>query len=252
VTLGGAIFAGRVAVVTGGGSGLGRTVALKLAEHGAAVAVDYVRSEQSAQEVVGAIEAAGGRAVAVQADVSDPEAMVAMAQAVEDLLGPVELLVASAAVTEYVPFSEVERLTASMWERILGVNLVGAFLSVQALAPQLRARGSGSVVLVSSISAINATGSSIPYVVSKAGVVALAQCLARALAPAVRVNAVAPGWMLTPWIEKYLPPEIAENVRNEQLTTPVDDVADAILGLLANESVTGSVVVVDRGELVLR
>jgi 3-oxoacyl-[acyl-carrier protein] reductase len=252
VTLDGATFAGRVAVVTGGGSGLGRTVALKLAKHGAAVAVDYVRSEQAAQEVVGAIEAAGGRAVAVQADVSDPEAMVAMAQAVEDLLGPVELLVSSAAVTEYVPFSEVERLTASMWERILGVNLIGAFLSVQALAPQLRARGSGSVVLVSSNSAISATGSSIPYAVSKAGVVALAQCLARALAPAVRVNAVAPGWMLTPWIEKYLPPEIAENVANEQLTTPVDDVADAILGLLANESVTGSVLVVDRGELVLR
>jgi NAD(P)-dependent dehydrogenase (short-subunit alcohol dehydrogenase family) len=252
VTLDGATFAGRVAVVTGGGSGLGRTVALKLAEHGAAVAVDYVRSEQAAHEVVGAIEVAGGRAVAVQADVSDPEAMVAMAQAVEHLLGPVELLVASAAVTEYVPFSEVERLTASMWARILGVNLVGAFLSVQALAPQLRARGSGSVVLVSSNSAISATGSSIPYTVSKAGVVALAQCLARALAPAVRVNAVAPGWMPTPWIGKYLPPEIAENVANEQLMTPVDDVADAILGLLANESVTGSVLVVDRGELVLR
>ena len=252
MTLDGATFAGRVAVVTGGGSGLGRTVALKLAEHGAAVAVDYVRSEQAAQEAVGAIEAAGGRAVAVQADVSDPEAMVAMAQAVEDLLGPVELLVASAAVTEYVPFGEVEQLTSSMWERILGVNLVGAFLSVQALAPQLRARGSGSVVLVSSNSAISATGSSIPYAVSKAGVVALARCLARALAPEVRVNAVAPGWMLTPWIGKYLPPEIAENVANEQLTTPVDDVADAIIGLLANESVTGSVLVVDRGELVLR
>jgi NAD(P)-dependent dehydrogenase (short-subunit alcohol dehydrogenase family) len=252
VTFDGTAFAGRVAVVTGGGSGLGRAVALKLAEQGAAVGVDYVRSEQGAEEVVAEIEAAGGRALAVQADVSDPEAMIAMSHAVEDLLGPVELLVASAAVTEYVPFSEVERLTSSMWERILGVNLVGAFLSVQALAAQLGARGSGSVVLVSSTSAFSASGSSIPYTVSKAGVVTLAQCLARALAPAVRVNAIAPGWMLTPWIEKYLPPEIAENVANEPLTTPVDDVADAILGLLANESVTGSVLVVDRGELVLR
>jgi len=252
MTLARAAFAGQVAVVTGGGSGLGRAVALKLAEHGAAVAVDYSRSVQEAQEVVDAIESAGGSAIAVQADVSDPEAVMAMANAVEDALGPAELLVASAAVTEWVPFDELERLTVSMWDRILGVNLVGAFLSVQALAPQLRARGSGSVVLVSSNSAFSATGSSIPYTVSKAGVVALAHCLARALAPAVRVNAVAPGWMMTPWVRKYLPPEVAQTLASARPMTSVDDVADAILSLRANESATGSGLVVDRRELVLQ
>jgi 3-oxoacyl-[acyl-carrier protein] reductase len=243
-------FAGRVAVVTGGSTGLGREVAVSLGALGASVAVGYCRSEQDAHEVVETIEATGSHALAVRADVSDPDAIGALATTVQRELGPAELLVASAGITEWVPFDEVERLTAPLWNRILGVNLVGSFLSVQGLTPQLRAQR-GSAVLVASTSALSAAGSSIPYAVSKAGVVALARCLARALAPDVRVNAVAPGWMRTPWVDKYLPPEAAAELKPEQ-TTPVEDAAGAIVSLLANRSVTGSVLVVDRGELVLR
>jgi 3-oxoacyl-[acyl-carrier protein] reductase len=246
-------FRGRVALVTGAASGLGRAVALRLAEEGAAVAVNYARSEQEARAVVEQIEAAGGRALAVRADVSEPDAVGRMVREVEASLGSVELLVANAGTTRYVPFPEIDRLPASLWEEILGVNLVGAFLCVQAVAPAMRARGSGSVVLVSSNSALGVEGSSIPYVVSKAGLLTLTRCLASALAPAIRVNAVAPGWMLTPWIDKHIPTEVAETLRESaRTTTRVEDVVDAILHLLANRSLTGSALVVDGGELVVR
>jgi 3-oxoacyl-[acyl-carrier protein] reductase len=245
-------LAGRVALVTGAGTGLGRASALQLATEGAAVGVNYARSEAEAQSACAEIEAAGGRAVAVQADVGDEHAVAEMVREVASTLGPIDVLVANAAITEFVPFAELERLTVELWERLYRVNVIGAFLCVQAVVPAMRERGDGSIVLVSSNSTVTGGGSSIPYVASKGAVNTMTQCLARSLAP-IRVNAVAPGWMLTPWVDKYLPPEVTESLlATGRAVTPVEDVARAVVDVAANASITGQVLVVDAGDDVTR
>jgi 3-oxoacyl-[acyl-carrier protein] reductase len=246
-------LAGRVALVTGGSTGLGRATALRLAAEGAAVGVNYARSQAEAEHVCAEIEAGGGRALAVQADVAEADAVGEMARCVEAGLGPVDVLVANAAVTEFVPFAELERLTVELWERLYRVNVVGAFLCVQAVAPGMLARGDGSIVLVSSNSTVTGGGSSIPYVASKGALNTLAQCLARTLAPSVRVNAIAPGWMLTPWVDKYLPREVTESLlASGRAVTDVEDVARAVADVAANASITGQMLVVDAGDDVTR
>ena len=237
-----------MALVTGASSGLGRAVALRLAGEGAAVAVNYRSSESAAHEVVKAIRALGGRSMSVQADVSQPAAVSAMANAVRDELGPIELLVANAGVTQYVPSHDLGGVTKPIWDRILGVNLLGPFLCVQASVPQMETAGSGSIVFVSSNSAYTAEGSSIPYVVSKAALITLTRALARALPASIRVNAIAPGWMATRWLDTYLPDDVKEDLLRDARLTAVDDVAEAIVHLLGNESATGAVLVVDAGE----
>lgn len=240
-------LAGRVALVTGGGTGLGRAISLRLAENGCRVAVNFSRSQAEATGVAAQI---GQGAIAVKADVSSPEEVRTMVDEVEASLGPVEILVANAGVTEHVPFAELDRLTVELWERILRINVLGAFLPVQAVVPGMLARGFGRVVFVSSNAAFVAAGSSIPYVVSKGALLTLTQCLARTLAPTVQVNAVAPGWMDTPWLDKYLSDERARELRSGTMPlADVADVAEAIADLASNASTTGQTLVVDRGEM---
>jgi 3-oxoacyl-[acyl-carrier protein] reductase len=244
---------GRVALVTGGGTGLGKAVATRLAAAGAQVAVNYAHSREEAEATAAELEAAGGRAIAVQGDVSDPEAVAAMTSEVERSLGPVDVLVASAGTTAYVPFGQLDELTVELWERVLRVNVIGAFLCAQAVAQGMRERGFGRIVAISSNSAVGGGASSIPYAVSKGALNTLVRCLAQALAPQVQVNAVAPGWMRTPWIEKHLPADVAVDVlANGQDAADVDEVARLVVEIAANGSITGQVVVVDRGETILR
>ena len=241
---------GRVALVTGGGTGLGRQTALGLADDGVLVAVNYSRSREAAEHVVREIKDCGGRSIAVQADITDGRAVVSMVEAVEEELGPVDILVNNAGTTHYLPFGDFESLAEEKWRRVMDVNVTGAFLVSRAVAPGMRERGAGKIVNVASNSALTDAGSSIPYVVSKAALVSLTRCLARALAPAVQVNAVAPGWMLTEWIDRYVPPDRAEEIRAGAVPlVPVEDVVRAITGLITNDSVTGAVMVVDRGEM---
>lgn len=241
---------GRVALVTGGGSGLGRATSLELATAGVLVAVNYSRSRDAAEKVVDEIERDGGRSLAVCADVADGAAVAAMVATVERVLGPVDVLVNNAGITRYIPFSDIDAITEEQWRRILDVNLTGAFLCSQAVAPGMVARSAGKIVNVATNSAFTSTGSSIPYVVSKAALVSLTTCLARALAPAVQVNAVAPGWMATGWLDRYLPPERAAKIRSGAVPlAPLEDVVGCLMGLITNDSITGTVAVVDRGEM---
>ncbi len=241
---------GRVALVTGGGTGLGREIALAMGRSGARVAVNYSRSRDAAEQVAGEIERDGGRALAVRADVAGSAAVAAMVATVERALGPVDVLVNNAGITRYIPFPDVDAITEEQWRRILDVNLTGAFLCSQAVAPGMVARGAGKIVNVATNSAFTSTGSSIPYVVSKAALVSLTTCLARALAPAVQVNAVAPGWMATDWLDRYLPPDRAAEIRSGAVPlAPLEDVVDCLMGIVANDSITGHVAVVDRGEM---
>ena len=230
---------GRVAIVTGGGTGLGAEVCRQLAAAGARVGVNYSRSEAAANELVASLATP---AVAVRADVRDDDAIRSMVVEVERSLGgPVELLVNNAGVTTYVEASDLEALSDDDWHTILDVNLVGTWRCVRALAAGMRARGAGAIVNVASDAAFLLEGSSIPYVVSKVGVVALTRVLADALTP-VRVNAVAPGWMDTPWLDRYVPGDVVDALRRgEEPVVGVGVVAREVVRLLADDGATGEV-----------
>jgi 3-oxoacyl-[acyl-carrier protein] reductase len=240
---------GRVALITGGGTGLGQAITLALAREGARVAVNYARSEAEAQATVAEARRLGAEAVAVRADVADQDAVAAMVATVARDFGRLDLLVNNAGITRYVPIEDLDSLRGEDFDRILAVNVKGAFLCAQLAARHMRATGAGKIVNVASDSAFSGRGSSIPYVVSKAGLVMLTRCLARALAPAVQVNAVAPGWLPTRWLATYLPPDKARQVLEDPRHPPVPlaDVTQAVLLLARNDAITGQTLIIDGG-----
>jgi 3-oxoacyl-[acyl-carrier protein] reductase len=235
--------------VTGGGTGLGRAIGLALAEAGCDLAINYSRSEQEARETAGELERLGRRALVVQADVADDASARRMVAAVADHFGQLDVLVNNAATTFYAPLADLEVLTDEIWDRILAVNLKGPFHCARAAAPHLRRSGQGKIVNVASNSAFRPTGSGIPYMASKAGLVMLTKALAVALAPDIQVNAVAPGWLATRWPEVHLPPELAARVLagEVQPLTDLADVVRAVLLLVSADSINGETILIDRG-----
>jgi len=244
---------GRAALVTGGGTGLGRVISLALARAGCDVAVNYSRSAREAQETVAAVEELGRRGLAVQADVANDAAVRRMVAETVERLGGLDVLVNNAGTTRYAPLADLEALTDDVWERVLAVNLKGPFLCARAAAPHLRARGHGKIVNTASNSAFRPTGSSIPYMVSKAGLVMLTKCLARALEPDIQVNAVAPGWLETRWAEVHLPPDVRAAVLTHAAYPPVDleEVARAVVLFATSDSISGQTLIIDRGQTLL-
>jgi 3-oxoacyl-[acyl-carrier protein] reductase len=231
---------GRIAIVTGGGTGLGAEICRHLAAAGARVAVNHSRSGDAARAVAAELPTP---AIAVRADVRDDAQVREMVADVERAFGgPVELLVNNAGVTTYVPAADLDAISDDDWHRILDVNLVGAWRCIRAVAAGMRERGRGAVVNVASDAAVFLEGSSIPYVISKVGVVALTRILADAIAP-VRVNAVEPGWMDTPWLDRYVPADVTAALRRgDEPTVPVATVAAEVVRLLADPEATGQVV----------
>jgi 3-oxoacyl-[acyl-carrier protein] reductase len=240
----------RVALVTGGGTGLGRAIGLALAEAGCDVAINYSRSEREARETAAEVERRGRRALAIQADVADDAAVRRMLASVVEQLGGLHVLVNNAGTTRYAPLTDLDALTDEVWDSILAVNLKGPFYCARAAAPHLRQAGHGKIVNVASSSAFRPTGSSIPYMASKAGLVMLTRTLAKALAPEIQVNAVAPGWLATRWPEVHLPPDLAAQVLSGSVhpLADLDDVARAVVLLASADSITGETIVVDNGE----
>lgn len=237
-------LSGRVAIVTGGGTGLGAATCRALADAGVRVAVGWSRSETEASAVAASLT----DAVAVRADVRDEVAVTAMVDEVEDRLGPVDLLVNNAGVTTYVAYDDLDGVSVEDWERIVGVNLIGAWICAKAVARGMRERGTGAIVNVASDAAFTADGSSIPYVASKAGLVALTRALALGLRPAIRVNAVAPGWMDTPWLDRYVPEERLRELRDgTEPSVSVEVAAAEIVHLLGADDLTGVVVQLEPG-----
>ena len=244
---------GRVALVTGGGTGLGREVSLALAAAGCDVAVNYSRSEQEARETAEAVRGLGRRSTIVGADVADDAAVRRMVGAVVGELGRLDVLVNNAGTTRYVPLADLEAVTDEAWDRILAVNLKGPFHCARAATPHLRASGRGKIVNTASNSAFRPSGSSIPYMASKAGLVMLTKALAEVLAPEVQVNAVAPGWLETRWLERHLPPEARARVLSGGGPPPADlgEVARAVVFLAETDSMTGQTLIIDRGQTLL-
>ena len=234
---------GKVALVTGAAKRIGRSVALRLASEGADVVVNYRGSKREADEVVAEIAAMGRRAVAVQADVARRADVTAMFAAVENEFGRLNILVNNAGMFFSAKF---EDLTEEQWDRILDTNLKSQFLCCQAAAPLLRRSGEGRIVNFASLGGLLAWSSYTHYCVSKAGVIMLTRCLARALAPDITVNAVAPGTISF----EGDAPELAEDfVRRAPLqrTGTAKDIDDAVVFLTQSPFITGQVIVVDGG-----
>jgi 3-oxoacyl-[acyl-carrier protein] reductase len=235
---------GKAALVTGGGVGTGRAIALALAARGCDVGVNYSRSANEAEET------AGRRGVALAADVADDAAVRSMAERALAEFGRLDVLVNNAGVTSFIAHGDLEGVQEADWEKILGVNLKGPFYAVRACLPALRA-ARGAVLNVSSIAGVAAVGSSIPYCASKAALNVMTVALARALAPEIRVNAVAPGFIDTRWWKDREGYEAVKQFATER--TPLkricqpEDVAEIALALITSELTTGQVVVVDGG-----
>lgn len=246
---------GRVALVTGGGTGIGRAVAQRLAREGAEfVYVNYSQSADAAYETVASLRELGSDGVVVQADVSDAGAVRSMIERVREDHGRLDHLVNNAGVTELIPIPDLESVTFAVWDRLWRTNVMGAFEVTRAAAPLLRA-ASGSVVNIASIAGRRAVGSSLPYGVTKAAVLQLTRSLALALAPEVRVNAVSAGTVRTGWHGRLIGEEAFRSRADaESGVVPLarladaDDIADAVVGVLGMSFVTGEDLLADGGK----
>src|SRR6266571_1343870 len=246
---------GTVAIVTGGGTGIGRAVALRLAKAGArAVVVNYSRSAEEAKVTSAELDGLGVQGIAHQADVAEEGDVKAMVNETVERFGRIDVLVNNAGTTHFIPHPDLDALTDEVWNDILSVNLKGTFYCCRAAAPELRKR-KGAIVNVASVAAHRATGSSIAYAVSKAGVIQLTRALALALAPEVRVNSVSPGLVSTRWFRQRYGDDAAEAQEEsfasttpaQSIATP-DQVAQAVMAFIENDILTGQDLVVDGGK----
>lgn len=238
----------KVALVTGSATGAGRAAALRFAREGLAVAVNYSRSEREATETFEEVQRLGVPALLVKADVGDEAAVRGMIERCGKELGGLDVLVNNAGTTHFVDHTDLGALTDGVWNDIFRVNLLGAFYAIRAAMPLLQERG-GNIVNVSSVAGLSGQGSSIPYAASKAALNSLTRSLARAFGPKVRVNAVAPGPILTRWLEGHEAhvERFVQMAPLKRAATP-DDIADVIWFLAQGTTLmTGQVVVVDGG-----
>jgi len=241
-------IAGRAALVTGGGTGLGREITLHLARRGARVGIVYSKSQADAQRTAEDARRLGTEAEAFRADVSlESDARRVVAQHL-DRFGQLALLVNNAGTTKFVAFPDLEGLSGDEWDRIQAVNVKGPWLLARAAAPALRDAG-GAILNVASVAGLRPGGSSIAYCVSKAALIHLTSCLAVALAPEVRVNGIAPGLFLSRWVDGLSPQRIAamEDRAVLKRATRMEDLARMAVEIALNDSMTGEMVVVDAG-----
>lgn len=234
-----------VALVTGGARRIGRAISLGLAEAGYDVVVNAQTSAQEAEQVVREIKRLGQRGHVVMGDVSDAETVASLAQTVKREYGRLDLLVNNASTFEARPFLEVEE---AEWDRVMAVNLKAPFMLARALS-ELLEHAEGAIINLVDLSAIQPWVEYPHHSVSKAGLLHLTRVMARALAPRVRVNAIAPGTVLAADNQS---PEVLDRIRKQsalgKLGTP-EDVVRTVLFLARSTFMTGEVVVVDGGRL---
>jgi pteridine reductase len=232
----------RVALVTGSGKRLGRAVAVGLAVQGADVVIHYRSSQREAQEAVAEIEKLGRRSIALQADLSRVSELPQFFQKVEASFGQLDLLVNSAANFLQTEFAST---TEKVWDASLDTNLKAVFFCCQAAAPLLK-KANGAIVNFADIGGILGWTGFIPHSISKAGIIMLTRCLAKELAPEIRVNAIAPGTITMPGDAPELEADFVKLAPLRRSGRPEDIVA-AVSYLAAAQFVTGQVLVVDGG-----
>jgi len=238
----------KVVLVTGGGTGIGRATSLLLGKRGAIVVVNYSRSLPDAEETVQLINNQGGRAVAIQADVSQDKEVRNMIDTIVQQFGTIDLLVNNASITRHIPMDNLEAATEDVWDALFDVNVKGMFYCARAVAPFMK-KQNGAIVNLGSIAGQTGLGSSLPYAVSKAAVHGLTKSLARALAPDIRVNCIVPGAVATRWWagREAQMNQLAPNLPLQRISTP-EDIASMICAALEQEAMTGQIITVDSGQ----
>jgi ketoreductase RED2 len=237
-------LAGQTVLITGSSSGIGAATARWFAADGATVVINSSTSIEAGMALAAELPDASY----VQGDVSDPAQATSLIDQVVERHGGLDILINNAGTTQVIAHGDLEAASPAVWRRIFDVNVIGTWQVTVAAVEHLRSSGRGQVVNVSSIAGERPTGSSIPYACSKAAVSHLTRLLANTLAPAVRVNAVAPGLVDTPWTEDWalVREFVTAQAPLQRLATP-EDVAEVIVGLARSHYVTGEVVLVDGG-----
>jgi len=235
---------GKAVIVTGSSSGIGAAVARRLSGLGAGIVVNSASSAQAGQRIADEL----ADAVYVQGDIGDPATAAALVAAAEQRWGRLDGLVNNAGVTVDVPLDDIDAVTAGHWDKVLRINVAGTFLVSQAALPLLRRAGDGWIINITSLAGIRQTGSSLPYAVSKAAVGHLTAIMAKHAGGGVRVNAVAPGLVATPWTEQW-----HDRRAGVELVAPLhrvatpEDIAEACLALITTRYATGQTFLVDGG-----
>ena len=255
------MFEGKVAIVTGSGTGIGEATAIEIAKLGGKVAVNYSKSKTEAEETGAAVEKAGGEAIVIQANVSDDDDCKKLAQATLDKWGRVDVLINNAGTTKFNDHANLDGINKDDFDRIYGTNVVGPYQMVRAVFPAMKEQHENegcvsSIVNMASIAGVRGIGSSVAYAASKGALNTMTMSLARALGPVTRVNAICPGWVGTPWMTKEFGQEMFDKiVKNVERIAPLnhagtaEDVALATLFFAGplSRHVTGETMLVDGG-----
>ncbi len=236
------------ALITGGGTGIGRSIAIRLARAGVNLVINYSRSEKEALATQKEVEALGVRTLVVRADVAQDSQAREMVEKTLATFDRLDILVNNAGMTQFVPYDNLESLTDEHWDRVMDVNVKGLFHCCRAAAPALERQG-GCILNIASVAGMTGMGSSMAYAASKAAVLSLTKSLARTLAPRVRVNAISPGIVQTRWVkgqEDHVK-RLAAGTPLGRVATP-EDVSEVAFSLISNAGfVTGQNLVVDGG-----
>ncbi|SEN50359.1 SDR family NAD(P)-dependent oxidoreductase [Lihuaxuella thermophila] len=239
---------GKVALITGAGTGIGRAIALRLAREGVRIVINYSRSQKEALETQKEIDACGIQSLLVQADVADDAEVRRMVQEAVNQFGRLDILVNNAGVTNFVAHDDLEGLKDEYWDRVMNVNVKGVFHCCRAAAAELK-KQRGCIINITSIAGMTGLGSSIAYAASKAAAISVTKSLARVLAPEVRVNGIAPGVVRTRWVEGHEDhvERLGSGTPLGRVATP-EDIAEVAFSLIAHSHfVTGQNIVVDGG-----
>ena len=252
-------FSDQVAIITGSSAGIGEAAAIGIAEGGGKVVINYSKSADAAEKVVAACQAAGGDAIAVQADVSDDANCKTLVEAALDKWGRVDILVNNAGTTKFMNHDDLEGLDAADFEQIYALNLIAPYQMIKHARPYLAKADAPSIVNISSIAGVRGIGSSLAYVASKGALNSMTMALARSLGPEnIRVNAVCPGFVGTDWFRNAFGDEVFEQIaEGQRQNTPMgragspQDTKGPILFFAnrASAHVTGQLLVVDGGML---
>ena len=236
-------LAGKVALVTGSTSGIGEAVARHYAAHGASVVINSSRSVEAGERIAAELP----DAIYVQGSIADDGVPQRLVDAAVERWGRLDVLVNNAGVTRSIPHRDLDAASVDVWREIFEVNVFGTWELSRVAVPHLREQ-QGSIVMITSLAGVRPTGSSIPYAASKAALNHLTALLANTLGPDVRVNAIAPGLVATPWTEDWddIHAAVGAMAPMKRSATPAD-IVDLALVLATNTYVTGEVIVVDGG-----
>jgi len=241
-------FQGKVALITGAATGIGKATALMLAAQGVGIVVNYSKSQEEAEKTAAEIKVLGVKALVCKADVAQDQEVKAMYCEIKEYFGRLDIVVNCAGTTDYVYLDDLDGMQDEYWDRAFNTNVKGIFHTVRACKEELK-QNKGCVINVTSIAGLTGKGSSMAYAASKAAANSVTKSLALALAPDVRVNAVAPGVVLTRWVQGH-----EDHVERLSQGTPLgrpaqaEDVAGAIMGLIkGGDFITGQILVVDGG-----